>query len=445
MRRDIYRGVRLPEFRRGYDEGPAPSEEATVILGLGFGDECKGMAVAHETGRAVAGGYDALNVRFNGGAQAAHNVIVERTDGRRVHHTHSQFGSGTLLGARTLLTGGMLVSPISLIAEAERLMDVTGDADIPSRLTIEATAPALLPFHGKANQIMEERRGSARHGSTGLGIGVARTCEATAKEIGAGIDLLLTVGDLLDEKVAIEKMTFWVGWVEHRFGIDLGMGGHAVHDDVRWASECLHQMMEWGTRVMDADAVTEELGERLDDSWTSVIFEGSQGVLLDERHGWFPHVTYGDMTAKGAHERIGDRRSRVLGITRCYQTRHGAGPFPTEGTYDVSERFNVTGPWAGGFRTGLLDLPTLARVTRDVPVDALAVSCLDKYPGRCAVAWGGEADYAGCDRRRVPTDPIVATLDEAELLATMGDVCGGVPVAIAGRGDVTVAWEDVVA
>lgn len=445
MRRESYRGVRLPRFSHGHDGGAASTEEATVILGLGFGDECKGMAVAHETGRAVAGGHDALNVRFNGGAQAAHNVIVEMTDGRRIHHTHSQFGSGTLLGASTLLTAGMLVSPISLLTEAERLMDVTGDDRIPSRLTVEATAPALLPFHGKANQVMEERRGRARHGSTGLGIGVARACEAEAREHGEDDGTLLTVGDLLDEEATVGKMSLWVGWVEDRFGIDLGMGEDAIREDARWASGCLRQMIAWGTHVMGADEVSAELGERLDDSWTSVIFEGSQGVLLDERHGWFPHVTYGDMTARGALDRIGGRPSRVLGVTRCYQTRHGAGPLPTEGTFDATERFNVTGRWTGGFRTGLLDLPTLARVTRDVPVDALAVSCLDRYPGRCVLAWGGETPYGGCERRLVPTDPIVARCDEEGLLATMGAVCGDVPVAVTGRGDVTVAWADAVA
>ena len=440
MRRDSYRGVMLPQF--GGHGRTNPEAEATVVLGLGFGDECKGMAVAHETGRAVSGGLDVLNVRFNGGPQAAHNVIVRTTDGRRIHHTHSQLGSGTMLGASTLLTDGMLVSPISLLAETNRLVDVTDDDLLPMRVMVEGSAPALLPFHGKANQAMEERRGRARHGSTGLGIGVARACEAATRSGEVDGNMLLTVSDLLDRDVATRKMLFWADWVERRFDVSLGMDEETASADSEWAGGCLREMVSRGMRILEGDEGKEELLAALDADWVSVVFEGSQGVLLDERHGWFPHVTYGDMTAQGALSRIGNRPVRVLGATRCYQTRHGAGPLPSEGTCELRERFNAESHWAGCFRTGLLDLPTLSRVARDVRVDALAVSCLDRYPGRCVIAWGGEERHGEC-RRMVPTNPLVARLDEGRLLEAMSDACGGIPVQVGGYGDVTTEWRDL--
>lgn len=438
MQRESYRGIRLPKY---IDRGISPADEATIVLGLGFGDECKGMAVAHETGRAVASGHDALNVRFNGGAQAAHNVSVMRADGKVVHHTHSQFGSGTLIGASTMLTRGMLVSPIALKAEAERLACLLEDEGIPSQLMIDAQAPVLLPFHGRVNQRLEERRGTARHGSTGLGIGVARTCEAATKDGSAESGMLLTVQDLVTNEGALRKLRYWVPWVERRFDIDMGMRPIDMEMDVEWAAESLRTLVGMGTRLMFGDEAQEEIRARLDDSWTSVIFEGAQGILLDERYGWFPHVTYGDMTARNAKELIGDRASRTLGITRCYQTRHGAGPFPTEGTYEAAERFNVKNAWAGGFRTGLLDVPTLRRASEAASVDAVAVSCLDRNPGRYVSEWHGEATYGECGRK-VPTDPAIAECDEEGMLGAISQACGDVPVVVAGRGEVTTEWED---
>lgn len=439
MRRESYRGVALPKYA---DREISPTDEATIVLGLGFGDECKGMAVAHETGRAVAQGLDALNVRFNGGAQAAHNVSVRKTDGTIIHHTHSQFGSGTLLGASTLLTRGMLVSPIAMKAEAERLADVLEDDALPGRLMVDARAPVILPFHGKVNRLLEERRGASRHGSTGLGIGVARTCEAATQTGEADEDKLLTVQDLVTNEGALRKLRYWVPWVERRFGVELPMSRHEMEMDIEWAADSLRTLVGCGARILFGGETDDLLRERLDDSWTSVIFEGSQGVLLDERYGWFPHVTYGDMTAKNACDLIGDRKRHLLGITRCYQTRHGAGPMPTEGTYETEEHFNGDGRWTGAFRTGLLDIPTLGRVAGVIRPDAVVVSNLDRNPNRYVSAWEGEATFGECSRP-VPSGAIVTECDEDGMLDAIGLACGGAPVEVVGRGEVTMDWEDL--
>ena len=106
-------------------------------------------------------------VRFNGGAQAAHNVIT--SDGR--YHAFAQFGSGTFTpGVRTHLSRFVLVDPLALAAEAAHLASV-GVGDALDRLTVDRDTLMTTPYHRLANQARERARGAARHGSCGMGIG----------------------------------------------------------------------------------------------------------------------------------------------------------------------------------------------------------------------------------------------------------------------------------
>ncbi|TDB72357.1 adenylosuccinate synthetase, partial [Actinomadura sp. KC216] len=152
--------------------------EHVIVVDLGFGDAGKGTVVDHlcSTRPAFLGGRPprppgergvATVVRFNGGAQAAHNVVLD--DGR--HHTFAQFGSGTFTpGVRTHLSRFMLVDPLALAAEADHLRAL-GVADALDRLTADRDALLTTPYHRAANRARETARGAARHGSCGMGIG----------------------------------------------------------------------------------------------------------------------------------------------------------------------------------------------------------------------------------------------------------------------------------
>src|SRR5215467_3672428 len=155
-------------------------KRAIFIADLGFGDAGKGAITDFLTRRLSAH----TVVRFNGGPQAAHNVVTP--DGR--HHTFAQFGSGTLAGARTHLSRFMLVDPLALVREADHLRDL-GVADPYGGLTVDRDALLVTPYHGAANRERERRRGEARHGSCGMGVG-----EATAYSIDHP-DLAPRVGD----------------------------------------------------------------------------------------------------------------------------------------------------------------------------------------------------------------------------------------------------------
>src|SRR5687768_225602 len=155
------------------------SPETFAVVGLGYGDEGKGTVVDYLTRKHTAH----TVVRFNGGAQAAHNVVTP--DGK--HHTFAQFGSGTLAGARTHLSRFMLVNPLDLFNEARHLESL-GIADPLQLVTISPDALVTTPLHVAANLIRELQN---QHGSCGKGIGET---QRTADDLG---DAALRVSDLM--------------------------------------------------------------------------------------------------------------------------------------------------------------------------------------------------------------------------------------------------------
>ncbi len=136
---------------------------AFVVVDLGFGDSGKGLLtdfLARRTGASVV-------VRYNGGAQAGHNVVT--SDGR--HHTFAQFGAGSFVpGVRTFLSRHVIVHPTALLFEG-RALEEKGVGDVFSRLRVSEAARVITPFHQAANRLRELARGEARHGSCGVGVG----------------------------------------------------------------------------------------------------------------------------------------------------------------------------------------------------------------------------------------------------------------------------------
>jgi len=136
---------------------------AFLVVDLGFGDAGKGLLsyyLVRTTGARWV-------VRFNGGAQAGHNVVT--TDGR--HHTFSQVGAGSFVpGVRTYLARDMVVHPTALDSEARHLARV-GVADAMRRMHVDPECRVTTPFHQASTRVRELLRGAARHGSCGVGVG----------------------------------------------------------------------------------------------------------------------------------------------------------------------------------------------------------------------------------------------------------------------------------
>ena len=350
---------------------------AILIADLGYGDAGKGSVVDYLARTAPVH----TVVRYNGGAQAAHNVITP--DGRR--HTFAQFGSASFLpGVRTHLSRFMLLHPLALLAE-ERQLRALGVGDAFERLSIERGALVITPFQQAANRLKEIARGDARHGSCGMGIG-----ETTSDWLNYG-SAVLFAGDLANRAALLHKLRF-VREAKLAQLADLlpglaGMPAAAAElkvlqdPQVIEATADLYRHVASLVRLVEAD----HMGLLLRQPGVTV-FEGAQGVLLDERWGFYPYNSWSKLTFQNADALLTESSFTgeifKLGLIRGYATRHGAGPFVSEDrevTERIPEWHNADNPWQRQFRAGYLDLVAL-RYALGVTgaVDGLAVTNLDR-------------------------------------------------------------------
>lgn len=339
-----------------------------IVADLGYGDAGKGTVVdwlCSRSGRPVH-----TVVRFNGGAQAGHNVVT--TDGR--HHTFAQFGSGTFTpGVRTHLSRFVLVDPLALAAEATHLTAV-GVPDALARLTVDRDALLVTPYHRAANQVRELARGQDRHGSCGMGIGEA------ARYALAHPGDAPRVADCATPRVLARKLAA----LRDRLTSDLDPLAPKPSAAQSSASPPIADLCDaYGAfaaavPLVDSGYLTRVLRRG------RVVFEGAQGVLLDEWRGFHPYTTWSTTTFANAETLLAEAGLRAqaavrLGVVRTYMTRHGPGPFVTEDpTLERPEPDNRDGRWQGVFRTGHFDAVAY-RYAVEVTggVDALAVTHLD--------------------------------------------------------------------
>lgn len=330
-----------------------------IVVGLGFGDEGKGTIVDH-----LVSTHDTnAVVRFSGGAQAAHNVVLE--DGTQ--HTFAQFGSGALRGVKTLLTEHMMVDPFSMAVEADALWIKTG-FDAFTNAFISSNALLTTPIHAAANQQREINRGAGAHGSCGLGIG-----ETKAYSLRHPVTAL-RVNDLRIPGYLEAKM----GLLRKTLEAELGEFDLPSNTEIMGGYEALRADRPFN--IVPEAFIYNELRQGYN------VFEGSQGVLLDEDRGFHPHTTWSNTTQKYAQRVLasaGLPAGNVIGVTRSYTTRHGFGPFPSEFTgdewrTDYPEHHNAYGQFQGSWRGGALDLVLLNyAVWANGGVDEVAVTHLD--------------------------------------------------------------------
>ena len=366
--------------------------KAFIVTDLGYGDSGKGATVA-----SLAHAYPDthLVVRHEGGAQAAHHVVD-----RERAHTFAQFGAASFKpGVKTFLSRHMLVHPSALIREAQHLIAL-GETDILDRLTIDENAPLITPFQQAINRLREIDRGAGKHGSCGMGIGETRNDHRIL-----GNDAVLA-SDLKDVDLLKKKLRFMRAWKMDQ-NKDL-LERFARNPEPQ---KELHVFTDWQAHTRIAQAwidmdiyrrvrASHHLHSLLHKDGT-VIFEGSQGVLLDEKFGFHPYTTWSTVTGKHAHAllKAHDYQGKVthLGLTRAYGTRHGAGPFPTEDanlTKLLPDTSNGYDRWQEGFRVGHFDAVTARYALEAVgTIDGLVVTCNDRLDDSPLNSWQAANEY----------------------------------------------------
>jgi len=216
----------------------------------------------------------------------------------------------------------------------------------------------ITPWHSSANRLRELARGDSRHGSCGQGIG-----EAMADSIEQP-ELTLHVGDLsrrdLETRLTAAR-DYKVSQLQQELGFTVTQSEEwqALTDPslVDWIVDAYQT---WSSRVTVGD---EDYLRCLERQHNLLVFEGAQGVLLDEWFGFHPYTTWSTTTHANALALLSDIQFdgevTRLGVLRAYATRHGAGPFVTEApslAVPLREYHNDTSEWQGAFRYGHLDL-----------------------------------------------------------------------------------------
>ncbi len=311
---------------------------ASIVIGLGFGDEGKGLItdfLVRETDAKWV-------VRFNGGCQAGHTVM--RPEGTR--HVFSHFGSGTLAGAKTLWSKFCPISPEALVAEGkalEALMDVTGGWRWQDNIAFSALCPVTTWYDIAANQALETQRGYLRHGSVGAGFGTTIERHDTTP-------YKLFARDLACPELLVHKLAQIREYYENKIGVQ------ALHEHLPGdgkVADLDEQWVELVTGLFFRDMIAPTQGYLPG----GVVLEGAQGTLLDQDRGIFPHVTRSNTTVKNALEMLQPGvQPDIYYLARTYLTKHGAGPMPGEDEdlplKNNANETNVPNPWQGYFRVG---------------------------------------------------------------------------------------------
>ena len=351
-------------------------ETAQAVIGAQFGDEGKGKITDDY---AAVVGTDGIVIRFNGGAQAGHTVVTP--DGLR--HVFSHIGSGAFAGAATFLSRFFVSNPILFLREIE----VLAAKGVRPPVYVDPHSPVTTPYDMMINQIVERERGTGRHGSCGIGFG--ETIERNLTPAYA-----LTVSDLDDAGALAAKLDATRRIYAPSRLARLGFSeAFASNTDLFLSDAILERFMADGRRFLQATTVadiqTATRGRRL-------LFEGAQGLLLDQDRGFFPHVTRSNTGLRNVlalADDLGLEQLEVTYVTRAYLTRHGAGPLPhelSEKPYPgVTDATNVPNAYQGALRFAWLDLDLLQRTivedladTQQFPALAvtsrLAITCLDQ-------------------------------------------------------------------
>lgn len=323
-------------------------KKAKIIIGLGFGDEGKGIT----TDFLASKNPESIVIRFSGGQQAAHTVMIDDKK-----HVHSSFASGALRGLPSYFSEHCTIHPVFLYNEQKELQAKGGN----TQLYIHPLAKVTTPFDVWKNRTNVK---NLEHGTCGKGVGATMKRNESPYKLFAA-DLIAPKAMLIEKLKAI---AYYYGFQE----------SDELTDEIDFFLEAI-ECINWN--IYDYSYLA---------NYDDFIFEGSQGILLDMDHGVFPYVTYANTTSKNAHEichKLGINNIEMYYVTRSYATRHGNGWMENENELPLKNNQEETctyNEYQKEFRTGHLDYKLLNYALK---LDAaysqfanknLVVTCMDQ-------------------------------------------------------------------
>ena len=295
---------------------------AIVLVGAQWGDEGKGKATD------LLGSSVDYVVKFNGGNNAGHTVVIEQ-DGKREKYALHLLPSGILSPNCTPVIGNGVVVDLGVLFEELDGLDARGIDT--SRLLVSANAHLIPSYNRTLDKVTERFLGSRRIGTTGRGIGPTYADKMSRTGI--------RVQDLYDEKILRHK-------VEAALDFKNQVLAKIYNRRAIEADEVVAELLEHAERLKPMVADTSLVLSQALDRGETVLFEAGQATLLDVDHGTYPYVTSSNATAGGACTGSGvppTRIDSVIAILKAYTTRVGEGPFPTELHDDMGEFLRKTG------------------------------------------------------------------------------------------------------
>ena len=333
-----------------------------AVIGSQWGDEGKGKIVDWLSNRSD------VVVRFQGGHNAGHTLVI---DG--VTYKLSLLPSGIVRGGKLSIIGnGVVIDPWALAKEIKYITDL-GIKVSPDSLMIAENATLILPLHQRLDSLRESASGDNKIGTTKRGIGPAYEDKVGRRSI--------RVADLANKKTLVSKVN---KLVDHHNIILRGMGEKELKSD-----EVLKELISVSGGILPYKARVSSVLSEARKAGKRILFEGAQGVMLDNDHGTYPYVTSSNTISPTALSGVGQNLKAlnfVLGITKAYTTRVGEGPFPTEQENEIGEELGKKGHEFGTNtgrkrRCGWIDAVMVKHAIETGGIDGIALTKLDVLDG----------------------------------------------------------------
>lgn len=359
-----------------------------IVIGSQWGDEGKGKIVDILTQDAH------VVARYQGGHNAGHTVVIG--DQEYVLHL---IPSGILHPDKKCMIGnGVVIDPAALMQEVEDLEQKGIRLD--GRFYISKNAHLIMPYHLALEKWSELSKGDRKIGTTGRGIGP--TYSDKMARIGFRVSDLL-YPDLFRKKLE-SNLSYYNPLIKALYRGEEIKAEPILRDYSRYAE----RIRSWASDVSLLIHESMNRGEH-------ILCEGAQGTHLDVDHGTYPFVTSSNSTAGGACTGLGFGPSKVdhaIGIVKAYTTRVGSGPFPSEVTGDLEQRFRSIGKEFGAStgrprRCGWFDALVVQYSVRINALSSCALTKLDVLDGFDPIPICTGYRYKGSMIKEFPTESAV--------------------------------------